>query len=151
MIVRRLKSIPKNGRGFSDFSLGHCDSFLCNTNTRYVLGPNKSVVSAVSSGRRHDSVVTPRLSRAHPRNIYQRAIHGRRASLITGAARCRAVLILRLRCAARQLPTRQCTCVRAYVCQWILTLGRGPVYVFDWACWRTECEICINLGKMKFE
>lgn len=120
MIARRLKSIPRNERGFSDFSLGHCDSFPCYTNTRYVLGPNKSVVSAVSSGRRHDSAVTPRLSRAHPRNIYQRAIHdgtpGRRASLITAAARCRAVLILRPRCAARQLLTRQCTCIRAHVC-----------------------------------
>lgn len=38
-------------------------------------GRTKASSPAVSSGCRHDSAVTPRLSRAHPRNIYQRAIH----------------------------------------------------------------------------
>lgn len=136
MIVRQLKSIPRDERGFSAFSLGHCDSFLCNTNTRYVLGPNKSVVSGRLIGaptrlRRYPTIVpgasTEYLSTRHPRRCTP-PVPGRRASLITSALRSRAVLILRPRCAARQLPTRQCTCVMyVCVCHWILTLGRGPV------------------------
>jgi len=134
----RLKNIPRNERDFFDFSLGHCDSFLCNTNTWYVLGPNKSVVS---SELQHNPAVTPRLSRAHLRNIYQRAIHstsdprsqsvfnnGRHAmqGRIDFEAKVR-------RKAASSSPTYMsmcacvCVCVCVCVCQWILTLGRGPV------------------------